>query len=412
MLIVRSVLFAVFGLAALRLVSILFWCGVAVCCFRGHKAAFVRRRGRCGSACSALLDYLSTLSPIGNVLVLFFLTFPPVFYERVFLPCWECFDFEAAVAHEAGHVLGFGHPDSTPENNLVPVCAVTNSTCRDPFACASNRPYGEADTSIMHSLTQHAPRACLSSDDLAGLYFLYPLCDSLQPSEVACTKTGRLSGWLRLAIVGGVPFALATVLILMPLTCLRQRERRRMRHLDSALGTAHDQITEYRNALDTVQMMRSTVREAVSRPATALREQANRPGTALNRIANAAGRARPTSRQVHPHPAPGAGRGGKGAGARAGAARNGAAASGATRRAEAPMKLSDVDENGTGTAPPPKPKTRTVRPAGSEAAAPGRGGTRPPARPAAARQQASGATGQTQRESFNGYTGVAWPAKK
>ena len=32
--------------------------------------------------------------------LLFFLVFPPIFYDQIFLPCYECFDFEAAIAHE------------------------------------------------------------------------------------------------------------------------------------------------------------------------------------------------------------------------------------------------------------------------------------------------------------------------
>ena len=32
--------------------------------------------------------------------LLFFLVFPPIFYDQIFLPCTECFDFEAVIAHE------------------------------------------------------------------------------------------------------------------------------------------------------------------------------------------------------------------------------------------------------------------------------------------------------------------------
>jgi hypothetical protein len=42
----------------------------------------------------------------------------PIFYERIFLPCWNCFDFEATMAHEIGHVLGFSHPDTLSLLNL------------------------------------------------------------------------------------------------------------------------------------------------------------------------------------------------------------------------------------------------------------------------------------------------------
>ena len=45
---------------------------------------------------------------MSTILALFI---PPLFYFRVFVPCIACYDFEAAVAHEIGHLLGFQHPD-------------------------------------------------------------------------------------------------------------------------------------------------------------------------------------------------------------------------------------------------------------------------------------------------------------
>jgi hypothetical protein len=271
LLIVRVVLLALFGLAALRVAGVLFWCFVAACCLGKSKTStlVVRQRGKCSSGCSACLDYLSSLSPGVNVLVLFLLIFPPVFYYRVFMPCWECYDFEAAVAHEAGHVLGFGHPDAVPEENIVGSCAISNATCRDPFGeCASTRAYTTEDRSIMQMLTQHTPRTCLSTEDLQGLYFLYPLCDDNEPTDVACTKGRRLSGWLRLAIIGGVPFLLSALLVLLPLTCLRWRDQRRVRQLSKELGSAQGQILRYQQQLNSA--LRTTAREALSRPGTAL----------------------------------------------------------------------------------------------------------------------------------------------
>ena len=98
-----------------------------------------------------------------------------------------------------------------------------------------------------------------------------------------------------LAIVVGVPFLLAVLAILVPLSCLRWRDQRRMRQLDRDLGHAHDEIVAYRHAL--TQALRSSVRDVMSRPATALQSHANRPGTALNRVSRAVGA---RNGRVHP----------------------------------------------------------------------------------------------------------------
>ena len=178
---------------------------------------------------------------------------------------------------------------------------------------------------------------------------------SIVRPQVSCTKGRRLSGWLRLAIVVGVPFLLAVFVILVPLTCLRCRDRRRMRKLHQELGSAQSEILEYRNAL-TVQMMRDTVSGAVARPATALRNLAARGGSSRHN-------------RVHPAPPSGA-RGSRPAAAAApeGSRRvNRAAASqgGRGKRTAAQengCKLMSVNENGPscgrprGAADMPKPR--------------------------------------------------------
>ena len=292
-LFVRLTLLMLFAMAATRMLWTLFFVCVALFCVRGEAAtaAAYRRHGRCSGRCSMMLDYLSSLSPGGNVLVLFFLIFPPIFYQRIYLPCIECYDFEAAMAHETGHVLGFDHPDQRADENLVAgeACAVNNATCRDAFGCAVNVPYEPSDMSIMHSLTRHSPRTCLSEHDLQGIHFLYPLCDDLQPVKVVCTKAQQLSGWLRLAVVVGVPFGLACVAILVPLTCLRWRDQRHMRQLTLAVGTAQQQIWHHQQTIDT---LRSTARDAVRPMTAAFQRQISsvvRPATASMRRGSVAG---------------------------------------------------------------------------------------------------------------------------
>jgi hypothetical protein len=299
---VRATLFTLFGLACVRLLLILFWVLMAMMCVKeGDLQSPVRKRGKCSAKCSAVLDYLSSLSPLGNIIVIFFLTFPPIFYDRIFLPCWECYDFEAAAAHEMGHVLGFGHPDENTAQNLVGLadCYIGNSTCRDPFSCAKNEPYVIEDDSIMHSVTTRRSRTCLSSADLQGLHFLYPLCDDETPLEVSCTKSRQLSGWLRLALTTGIPFVLAVVLILVPLICLRVRDRRHMKKLTRQLSGAQLEIDEYQKAVQT--LLQKAVRDSV-RPVTAAMSRGQRNAREAARPGTAALYRAVSGRKVHPAP--------------------------------------------------------------------------------------------------------------
>ena len=73
--------------------------------------------------------------------------------------------------------------------------------------------------------------SCLSTSDMNGLYLLYPVCDEIIPTDVSCSKARRLSGFLRLASVVGLPLFIALLLVLLPLSCLRWRDARRIKSL-------------------------------------------------------------------------------------------------------------------------------------------------------------------------------------
>mmetsp|Transcript_5458 Transcript_5458/g.14264 ORF Transcript_5458/g.14264 Transcript_5458/m.14264 type:complete len:494 (-) Transcript_5458:309-1790(-) len=129
--------------------------------------------------------------------------------------CYSCFDLVAIGAHEAGHALGFAHPDEyegllrmktvfAPATDAQPSCGraalkvllggpsldilteelSTSSGLWDfssvfdgePDVAASTASAGPTRSrSLMHSIAlQRGHARCVSDDDLAGLMFLYP----------------------------------------------------------------------------------------------------------------------------------------------------------------------------------------------------------------------------------------------
>lgn len=163
------------------------------------------------------------------------LILPWPFFTAMFSTCWGCYDFEAAVAHEVGHLLGFGHPDLAPWEHLPEYPAeganvyhaglaagapLTNTSydCLSPWAAVTNGvPEGVAvdswtklRPSIMEAFTRHNPRSCLTSDDLEGLNVMYPDCSGVA-LEPICTKPSLNLGWLRMCLYLVVPFFIAVL---------------------------------------------------------------------------------------------------------------------------------------------------------------------------------------------------------
>ena len=67
------------------------------------------RRLKLKAACTGLLDTLEHIEYVPLTLGLCAVFVPPLFYFRIYAPCVQCYDFEAAAAHEIGHLLGFTH---------------------------------------------------------------------------------------------------------------------------------------------------------------------------------------------------------------------------------------------------------------------------------------------------------------
>ena len=194
----------------------------------------------CGSRrCTNLIEYISVMPTFTLLASLFWLLFAPVFYYRIFMPCWDCYDFEATIAHEIGHVLGFHHPDTEWELNLNAYQPMGPATCADALSHVYlNQTERAIPDSIMFSMTQHQDRTCLSPDDLEGLNYLYPVCNgSFHPlgatGEPLCIKPARLAGWLRLLILLAVPFGLTVLFVLLLQSCVRYQQRKHLVSLEA-----------------------------------------------------------------------------------------------------------------------------------------------------------------------------------
>ena len=65
-----------------------------------------------------MMEYISVAPTLTLLIAIFWIIFAPIFFYKIFQPCWECHGFESTMAHEVGHVLGFHHPDAEWRHNL------------------------------------------------------------------------------------------------------------------------------------------------------------------------------------------------------------------------------------------------------------------------------------------------------
>jgi len=161
----------------------------------------------------------------------------PLLWQKVFIPCLQCYDFEATATHEMGHVLGLGHPNSAP--SLHPSASMGEAKAREAIACDDQNddtldirggvPLGTGNYSIMEPVTQFKPQSCIGQDDLDGLNALYPTC---KPGAAAilspplCVKSKRSSGVARLLGTFLIPTGVCSLVVFLAIHVARRYSKR------------------------------------------------------------------------------------------------------------------------------------------------------------------------------------------
>lgn len=231
--------------------------------------------------CTAVADALAKWSVCCTAVRFVLCLTPYLFYRQIFLPCFNCYDFEASAIHEIGHILGLSHPDQ-PNGPTAAACSSQPQQCGPGSALnMMRRPVSSTDTgsacrysfdqveetleprpSAMISFTQHNPRACLTEDDLDALHSLYPDCGHAA-SHIVCVKTQHNIGLVRLAVYFLVPIIVALFAAIVVGCITHRRQLQRMRQLMHHNREAAKKVVEVKRKLKTANEKRDLALRSV-----------------------------------------------------------------------------------------------------------------------------------------------------
>lgn len=245
----------------------------------------------CRTRCLKSIEELASWSLLGTSLRVVLIVSPSLFYVNIFLPCWECYDFEASALHELGHILGLGHPDlvnqeqiercascgccqptSTEQNlysvassatNLSDACINTFDyvyTGVSPNTEAADLVNGVVDA-IMISFTQFNSQPCLTLDDVQALNALYPVCGPVISDTPSCYSVRHNIGWVRVMVYVLLPGVLAMLVMLCIGSITQSTTRKR---LNSARILLQKNRSFVRRANLTVEQERERAEQAIA----------------------------------------------------------------------------------------------------------------------------------------------------
>ena len=149
---------------------------------------------------------------------------PPLLYWGALVPCVHCYDFVATMVHEAGHLLGLGHPDEGDKNR----CGCGGAA----RACNATR------TAVMHSDLQRRTTSCPQPDDANGARSLYAPHACADP--VWCYETHEASGVARVAVAAVLGFALAWAVVSVRHVWHTMRARKKQKQQYAAMRAAQE----------------------------------------------------------------------------------------------------------------------------------------------------------------------------